>query len=101
LGKKTPSDVGVDVKYVTWAKAVWTKYGRFKAHILNDVNVAFRALLTNGRLKSGTQTSVVVEQLRRKYFDEWCTTTNGVVTHAYRPIEECPDWVPGPWWYSC
>ena len=101
LGKQTPADVGIDTKYVTWAKAVWAKWGRIKTHVINVVNVDFKALLTSdGRLKSGQQTSAVVELLRRKYFDEWCTTTNGVVTHAYRPIEECLDWVPGSWWHS-
>lgn len=100
LGKNTPTDVGIDQKYVTWAKALWAKYARFKTHILNVVNVDFKALLTKGRLKSGQQTGAVVEQLRRKYFDEWCTTTDGVITHTHRPIEECVDWQPGAWWYS-
>ena len=100
LKKSTPADVGIDVKYVTWAKAIWAKYTRFRAHIINVVNVDFKALLRDGRIKSGMQTSNVVEMLRRKYFDEWSTTTNGVVTHTTRPIEECPDWSPGSWWHS-
>ena len=73
LGKLTPADVGIDVKYVTWAKAQWAKYGRIKTHILNVVNVDFRAFLTNGRLKSGQQTSAVVELLRRKGLSSSCS----------------------------
>lgn len=100
LAKKTPANVGIAVPYVVWAKAIWSKWTRFRSHIINTVNVDFKALLVRGRLKSGIQTSEVVELLRRKYFDEWCTTTAGVVTHIARPITECPDWVPGAWWHS-
>jgi hypothetical protein len=100
LGKKTPANVGISVPYVVWAKAIWAKWTRMRSHIVNVVNVDFKNLLSKGQPKSGVQTSDVVEQLRRKYFDEWCTTTAGVVTHLYRPITECPDWVPGAWWHS-
>jgi hypothetical protein len=100
LKKKTPADVGISVPYVLWAKAVWSKWGRIRSHIINVVNVDFKTLMTKGRLKSGIQTVDIVEQLRVKYFDEWCTTTAGVVTHLARPIAEVPDWVPGAWWNS-
>ena len=101
LGKKTPANVGIAVPYVVWAKAIWAKWTRMRSHIVNVVNVDFKTLLTTkGRPKSGVQTIDVIEQLRCKYFDEWCTTTAGVVTHLQRPITECPDWVPGAWWHS-
>jgi hypothetical protein len=100
LNKKTPTNVGISVPYVNWAKTVWSKYGRIRSHIVNVVNVDFKTLMTKGRLKSGIQTVDVVEQLRVKYFEEWCTTTAGVVTHLARPISEVPDWVPGAWWNS-
>jgi hypothetical protein len=101
LKKRTPIDVGIAVPYVVWAKAIWAKWLKHRSHMVNVVNVDFRNLLTKGgRPKSGIQTADVVEQLRMKYFEEWCTTTNGVVTHLARPISECPDWVPGAWWHS-
>ncbi len=100
LRKKTPADVGISVPYVTWAKAAWSKYSRMRSHIINVVNVDFKNLMTKGRPKSGIQTAEIVEQLRVRYFDEWCTTTAGVVTHLARPISEVPDWTPGAWWNS-
>jgi len=68
LGKKTPANVGIAVPYVLWAKAIWAKWTRFRSHMVNTVNVDFKNLLTNGRPKSGVQTSEVVEAAPTQVF---------------------------------
>jgi len=100
LAAKTPADVGILPAYATFGKAVWLKVARMKAHIINVVNVDFKKLLARGKIKTGESLSGVVEALRRQYYAEWATTTDGRVTHLMRPIEEVPDYTPGPWWGS-
>ncbi len=102
LKKTCPKDAGIGAEYATWAKAIWLKFGRFKTHICNVVNVDYKNLLSAaGRIKSGKQNADVIEELRRKYFEEWVLTNErGVIMYAHKPIEECTDWVPGAWWHS-
>jgi len=94
LSTKSLTNSTVQQSYLTFSKALWAKFGRFKTHIINVVNVDFKKLLENGKkVKSGWQIPDVVELLRRQYFDEWSTTTEGAITHAPRNIEECVGWV--------